>query len=318
MAVTPSGTIVTRAPITVKPEPWPASQTSAPTRMPSRGAPCTPASVANQPMMPTAISTTRGRARRARRRASRSAPAGAAGQHRPGRGPVGSGATSWPSHHHPAPPGITLPRRRAPGVGGSCAPCVALPYRGTVMRSPETFDAYYVETRTRLLHEAFALTGDAPAARAAVRDAFVVAWHHWRKVDALEDRDSYVRPLTFRRAAPPAHRPHLAPRQVARPRGAHHARRAVQALHAPARAPRAQRRCPRSPSPTSPAGGPPPRRRRARAADRRLAVLPAPRRARPRRWAGCCRTSPSRSRRPAGPARASSAAPARPAVVRTP
>ena len=74
---------------------------------------------------------------------------------------------------------------------------------GTVdrlMRSPETFDAYYVETRTRLLHEAYALTGDAPAARAAVRDAFVVAWHHWRKVGRLEDRDAYVRPLAFRRA----------------------------------------------------------------------------------------------------------------------
>lgn len=68
------------------------------------------------------------------------------------------------------------------------------------MRSPETFDAYYVETRTRLLHEAYALTGDAPAARAAVRDAFVVAWHHWRKVALLDDRDGYVRPLAFRRA----------------------------------------------------------------------------------------------------------------------
>ncbi|RYB93202.1 hypothetical protein EUA93_01840 [Nocardioides oleivorans] len=68
------------------------------------------------------------------------------------------------------------------------------------MRSPETFDAYYVENRTRLLHEAYALTGDAPAARAAVRDAFVVAWHHWRKVGALDDRDGYVRPLAFRSA----------------------------------------------------------------------------------------------------------------------
>ena len=68
------------------------------------------------------------------------------------------------------------------------------------MRSPETFDAYYVETRTRLLHEAYALTGDAPAARAAVRDAFVVAWHHWRKVGPLDDRDSYIRPIAFRRA----------------------------------------------------------------------------------------------------------------------
>ncbi len=68
------------------------------------------------------------------------------------------------------------------------------------MRSPESFDAYYVETRTRLLHEAYALTGDAPAARAAVRDAFVVTWHQWRKVSGLDDRDGYVRPLAFRRA----------------------------------------------------------------------------------------------------------------------
>ncbi|PKH43502.1 DNA-directed RNA polymerase specialized sigma subunit, sigma24 family [Nocardioides alpinus] len=68
------------------------------------------------------------------------------------------------------------------------------------MRSPETFDAYYVETRARLLHEAYALTGDAPAARAAVRDAFVVTWHHWRKVGVLDDRDGYIRPLAFRRA----------------------------------------------------------------------------------------------------------------------
>ena len=68
------------------------------------------------------------------------------------------------------------------------------------MRSPESFDAYYVATRTRLLHEAYALTGDAPAARAAVRDAFVVTWHHWRKVSGLDDRDGYVRPLAFRRA----------------------------------------------------------------------------------------------------------------------
>ncbi|MBC2933712.1 hypothetical protein [Nocardioides sp. zg-1228] len=68
------------------------------------------------------------------------------------------------------------------------------------MRSPETFDAYYVETRTRLLHEAYALTGDAPAARTAVRDAFVVTWHHWRKVEHLDDRDGYVRALALGRA----------------------------------------------------------------------------------------------------------------------
>ncbi|MCW2834329.1 MAG: hypothetical protein JWN68_2282 [Nocardioides sp.] len=68
------------------------------------------------------------------------------------------------------------------------------------MRSPETFDAFYAETRDRLLHEAYALTGDLSASRVAVRDAFSVAWHHWRKVSRLEDREAFVRPLAHRRA----------------------------------------------------------------------------------------------------------------------
>ncbi len=68
------------------------------------------------------------------------------------------------------------------------------------MRSPESFDEFYVESRARFLHEAFALTGDAPAARAALRDAYIVAWHHWRKVALLDDRDAYVRDMASRSA----------------------------------------------------------------------------------------------------------------------
>ena len=33
-----------------------------------------------------------------------------------------------------------------------------------------------------------------------MRDAFVVAWHHWRKVSRLEDREGWVRPLAWRNA----------------------------------------------------------------------------------------------------------------------
>lgn len=68
------------------------------------------------------------------------------------------------------------------------------------MRNPESFDAYYVGTRARFLHEAYALTGDAPAARSALRDAYVVAWHHWRKVSVLDDLDAYVRGIAHGRA----------------------------------------------------------------------------------------------------------------------
>ena len=54
----------------------------------------------------------------------------------------------------------------------------------------DEFDAFYKNARTALLQQTFALTGDLPASRSAVRDAFVAAWHHWRKVSRLEDREA--------------------------------------------------------------------------------------------------------------------------------
>lgn len=68
------------------------------------------------------------------------------------------------------------------------------------MEREESFDAFYRDTRRRLLHQTFALTGDQRAAGAAVRDAYVAAWHHWRKVDPLEDRLDWVRPLSWQLA----------------------------------------------------------------------------------------------------------------------
>jgi DNA-directed RNA polymerase specialized sigma24 family protein len=69
------------------------------------------------------------------------------------------------------------------------------------MGSEETFDAFYRTTRTSVLHQAFALTGDLPAAQAAVRDAYVAAWHHWRKVSRLDDPRDWVRPHAWQLAA---------------------------------------------------------------------------------------------------------------------
>jgi DNA-directed RNA polymerase specialized sigma24 family protein len=62
------------------------------------------------------------------------------------------------------------------------------------------FDAFYKAARERLLLQTYALTGDLGAARSAVRDAFVVAWHHWRKVSRLDDPESTVRPQAWRNA----------------------------------------------------------------------------------------------------------------------
>ena len=61
------------------------------------------------------------------------------------------------------------------------------------MRDPDQFDAFYKDVRTRLLLLTYCLTGDLPSSRAAVRDAFVVTSHHWRKVVRLEDPEAWVR-----------------------------------------------------------------------------------------------------------------------------
>lgn len=68
------------------------------------------------------------------------------------------------------------------------------------MRDPEKFDAFYKDARERLLAQTFALTGDLAASRRAVRDAFIVAWHHWRKLSTHEDPESVVRPHAWRLA----------------------------------------------------------------------------------------------------------------------
>ncbi len=68
------------------------------------------------------------------------------------------------------------------------------------MRDPDLFDAFYKEARGRLLLQTYALTGDLAASRAAVRDAFIMAWHHWRKVSRLEDPEESVRPHAWQHA----------------------------------------------------------------------------------------------------------------------
>ena len=59
------------------------------------------------------------------------------------------------------------------------------------------FDDVYLASRRRLVLEAYALTGDLSAARSAVRDAFVAARQHWRKVGRLPDPEEWVRPRAW-------------------------------------------------------------------------------------------------------------------------
>ncbi|HZJ08034.1 MAG TPA: hypothetical protein VFD59_21610 [Nocardioidaceae bacterium] len=68
------------------------------------------------------------------------------------------------------------------------------------MRPEDEFDSFYRSTRDALVLQAYALTGDLPATHSAVRDAYTSAWHHWRKVSALEDPAEWVRPRAWQHA----------------------------------------------------------------------------------------------------------------------
>ncbi len=68
------------------------------------------------------------------------------------------------------------------------------------MSDAERFDAFYAAARDRLLVQSFALTGDLPASRGAVRDSFIAAWHRWSKLRRLEDPESWVRPHAWTHA----------------------------------------------------------------------------------------------------------------------
>lgn len=68
------------------------------------------------------------------------------------------------------------------------------------MGRDEQFDSFYHATRRALVHQTFALTGDLTAAQNAVRDAYIAAWHHWRKVSSFDDPLDWVRPRAWKLA----------------------------------------------------------------------------------------------------------------------
>lgn len=72
-----------------------------------------------------------------------------------------------------------------------------MPHEST---AEESFDSLYRSTRRALLLQTFAVTGDLPVARAAVRAAYVSAWRHWRTVAALEDPAGWLRARAWRHA----------------------------------------------------------------------------------------------------------------------
>lgn len=59
------------------------------------------------------------------------------------------------------------------------------------------FERLYLSSRRRLLLQTYALTGDLDASRRAVRESFVAARHHWRRVSRLPHPEEWVRPRAW-------------------------------------------------------------------------------------------------------------------------
>jgi RNA polymerase sigma-70 factor (ECF subfamily) len=66
-------------------------------------------------------------------------------------------------------------------------------------RSAE-FDEFYRATNRRLLHYAYAMTGDLGAAQDITQEAYVRAWRDWRRVEAFDRADAWLRLVVTRLA----------------------------------------------------------------------------------------------------------------------
>lgn len=70
----------------------------------------------------------------------------------------------------------------------------------------DAFDAFYRESRARILHQTYAYVGDTEVAQKATADAFVQAAHHWRKLWRDPQVEAWVRNRAFRACSRPLNR----------------------------------------------------------------------------------------------------------------
>ena len=66
------------------------------------------------------------------------------------------------------------------------------------MTDNEDFDAFYLGSRTRLLHQLYAMTGDLGAAQDAAQEAYARAWQRWSRLRDYDDPEAWVRTVAWR------------------------------------------------------------------------------------------------------------------------
>lgn len=63
------------------------------------------------------------------------------------------------------------------------------------------FDAFYVGSRRRVLHQVYAMTSDLAEAQDLTQEAYARAWQRWSRVSDCEDPEAWVRTVAWRLAA---------------------------------------------------------------------------------------------------------------------
>ena len=69
---------------------------------------------------------------------------------------------------------------------------------GGHMTDNEDFDAFYLGSRTRLVHQMYAMTGDLGAAQDAAQEAYARAWQRWSRLRDYDDPEAWVRTVAWR------------------------------------------------------------------------------------------------------------------------
>jgi RNA polymerase sigma-70 factor (ECF subfamily) len=69
------------------------------------------------------------------------------------------------------------------------------------VKDAESFDAFYTQTRTRLLHQMYAMTGNSADAQEVLQEAYARAWQRWSTVQGYDNPEAWVRTVAWRIAA---------------------------------------------------------------------------------------------------------------------
>lgn len=69
------------------------------------------------------------------------------------------------------------------------------------MRQAPAFDAFYLGTRMRTVHQMYAMLGDLAEAEDVTQEAYGRAWSQWAQVSQMADPQAWVRTVAWRLAA---------------------------------------------------------------------------------------------------------------------